>query len=302
MKYGKKIRIRKTIFFILTLIAYFFTIIYLFWFHDLLWSIVCIFFTFISFHFLFLDIKNTKFWKMILYLLWLFAITLIIFIVCNREINLFIILWALTLNVSLWALFYSLWMVDFDSISYFMRWWYIFSLIITTMYSISLIWMFQEFPFSCDWLEQASNKLIEFVEKPFTLTLNKLNKNKDINEIKDNNSSGLNNFEINDNSWTGITIITKINEIKESTIEQIMNEQESYNDNVCDMLLWEINSKFWSENFKRSVILLTYLLLYWFIRISFRIMSWFAFVLFKILYWCRIYKIKKIKKNVDEIF
>lgn len=327
LKESIKLKIRKIIFLSLTIVAYFFTVIYLFGLHDLLWSIVCIFFTFISFHFLFLDIKNMNIWKFILVLLWLFLITILLFWICKWEINFFIILWALWLNVAIWALFYSLWMISFNSIWYFMRWWYIFSLIITTMYSISLIWMFQQFPFTCDGLNEASNKLFEFVEKPFLLTFNKKHINDEKIDLQQNNEISISNEEsitwtnqfenvINNEielegveepeiSWNekkSNVVISKIAEIKSSTIDQVLDEQESYSSEMCELLLDWINSKFWLENFKRSVILLIYLLLYWFIRISFWVMSWIAFIIFKILYRCRVYRISETTKKVDEIY
>ena len=310
LKESTKLMIRKIIFLVLTLIAYFLSIIYLFWLHDLLWSIVCIFFTFISFHFLFLDIKELNIWKFILILLWLFVIGLILFFICKWEMNFFIILWLLWFNAAIWSLFYSLWMISFNSISYFMRWWYIFSLVITTMYSISLLGMFQQFPFTCEWLNDASDKLFEFIEKPFILIKSHWKNDENIEEntlienyiIISQNSWLIEN--VRNASWNDVIkpIISKITELKATTIDQVLDEQGSYSSNMCDMLLNEINSKFWLENFKRSVILLTYLLLYWFIRISFWVMSGIAFILFKIMYRCRVYRISETTKKVDEIY
>lgn len=311
IKESTKLMIRKIIFLVLTLIAYFLSIIYLFGLHDLLWSIVCIFFTFISFHFLFLDIKELNIWKFMLILLWLFFVWLILFFICKREINFFIVLWLLWFNAAIWSLFYSLWMISFNSISYFMRWWYIFSLIITTMYSISLLGMFQQFPFTCEWLNDASGKLFEFIEKPFMFIKSNDKNDKETSENKDNIISDIlmqNDFEwieeAQEVSWSSMIkpIISKITELKSTTIDQVLNEQDSYSSSMCELLLSEINSKFWLENFKRSVILLTYLLLYWFIRISFWVMSGIAFILFKIMYRCKVYRISETTKKVDEIY
>lgn len=321
LKETTKVKIRKTIFLLLTIIAYFLSVIYLFWLHDLLWSIVCIFFTFISFHFLFLDIKDMNIWKFLLILLCLFGVTMVLFLIFGREINFFIVLGALGLNVAIWALFYSLWMISFNSIGYFMRWWYIFSLIITTMYSISLIWMFQQFPFTCEWLNEASSKLFEFVEKPFLLTFSKkwdiekevvnnawietiLSWNELIYQAPVERDIYVNESKKLEVSWDekGESVVSKIAKIKSLTIDQVLNEQEYYSSSMCEFLLDEINSNFWLENFKRSAILLIYLLLYWFIRISFWVMSWIAFILFKILYWCRVYRISETTKKVDEIY
>lgn len=200
------------------------------------------------------------------------------------------------------------------------------------MYSISLIWMFQQFPFTCEWLNEASNKLFEFVEKPFLITFSKKqNEEKWIEHdwllIETITEDTVHYAPIDsdiieevdeqiplwgeDMSWDEIIswdekllkpVISKITELKSLTIDQVLDEQESYSSAVCELLLDEINSKFWIENFKRSAILLIYLLLYWFIRISFWVMSGIAFIIFKILYRCRVYKISQITKKVDEIY
>jgi hypothetical protein len=80
-----------------------------------------------------------------------------------------------------------------------------------------------------------------------------------------------------------------------------LNDQSDYSDWVCDLLLNKINSIFNLDNFKWSVILLSYLLLYGFVRIAFLFMSTIAFILFKILYLLKVYKIKKSNRTVDEI-
>lgn len=206
------------------------------------------------------------------------------------------------------------------------------------MYSISLIWMFQQFPFTCEWLNEASNKLFEFVEKPFLITFSKKQNDEkwmenglwmseiipeemayetliESNIIEESKKEEiLWDNEISDNkkaSWDDVVswdekilkpVISKITELKSLTIDQVLDEQESYSSAVCELLLDEINSKFWFENFKRSAILLIYLLLYWFIRISFWVMSGIAFIIFKILYRCRVYKISQTTKKVDEIY
>jgi len=51
--------------------------------------------------------------------------------------------------------------------------------LITISYSVALIGMFQKFPFTCQGLQDASNKLIYFVEKPFNFSVD--NENTDIN-------------------------------------------------------------------------------------------------------------------------
>ena len=302
----KKITVRSLIFAIITFAAYVLSIIYLFGLHDIFGSITFIFATFIFFHFLFLDIKNIKIWRFIVILLWLSVIEIVVFWLTPIETNSWIVLSLLAFNASVWALFYSLEMVDFNSISYFTRWWYIFTLCISIMYSIAFVGMFQSFPFTCQWLNDASNKMFEFVEKPFIMVkkrhLKEIDPSNKLNENVSNLVENINDMDVSSSKWsTENPIIEKINEFKSKTIDAVLADKTEYSDWVCDLLLGKINNILNSWWVKRSVILLSYLLLYWFIRIAIFVMSGVAFIIFKILYWCKVYKISKITKKVDEI-
>ena len=291
---------------ILTFGSYVLSIIYLFWLHDILWSITFIFLTFIFFHFLFIDLKNMNIRHFILILACLCAIEIPLFFILKREINARIILSLLMLNWAIWALFYSIEMINFNSIGYFTRWWYIFTLCISIMYSIAFVGMFQSFPFTCQWLDDASSKLFEFVEKPFVMIKNrKAEKTDNPNSFEKNVSnliSNINDVDISSSEWSSENpIINKINEFKAGTIDQILADKSEYSEWVCDLLLDEINSILANDWVKWSVILLSYFLLYWFIRIAVFVMSWVAFIIFKILYRCKAYKLVKKTKIVNEL-
>ena len=291
---------------ILTFGSYVLSIIYLFWLHDILWSITFIFLTFIFFHFLFIDLKNMNIRHFILILACLCAIEIPLFFILKREINARIILSLLMLNWAIWALFYSIEMINFNSIGYFTRWWYIFTLCISIMYSIAFVGMFQSFPFTCQWLDDASSKLFEFVEKPFAMIKNrKSEKTDNPNNFEKNVSnliSNINDVDISSSEWSSENpIINKINEFKAGTIDQILADKSEYSEWVCDLLLDEINSILANDWVKWSVILLSYFLLYWFIRIAIFVMSWVAFIIFKILYRCKAYKLVKKTKIVNEL-
>lgn len=303
---SKRSTIRCIIFAVLTFGSYALSILYLFWLHDILWSITFVFMTFIFFHFLFIDIENINLRYFILILAGLCIIEIPIFKLCWRELNIRIILSLLVFNGAIWALFYSLKMINFNSIWYFTRWWYIFTLFISITYSIAFIWMFQSFPFTCQWLDDASGKLFEFVEKPFAMIKNKNAENSEVsNKLEKNVSNLINNIndvDISSSEWsTENPIINKINSFKKNTIDQILADKSEYSEWVCDLLLNEINTILANDWVKRSVILLSYLLLYGFIRIAIFVMSGIAFIIFKILYWSKVYKISETTKKVDII-
>jgi len=304
----KKISLRCFIFIILTFWSYALSMLYLFGLHDILWSITFIFATFIFFHFLFIDIENMNIRYFILLLACLCILEIPLFMLCWRELNTRIILSLLVFNGAIWMLFYSLKMVDFNSIWYFTRWWYIFTLCISIMYSVAFVGMFQSFPFTCQWLNDASSKLFEFVEKPFVMIKSKNTEKaqQGTNKFEENVSNLINNINETEISAyegdSGNKLATKISEFKSNTINQIMADKSEYSEWVCDLLLDEINTILANDWVKRSVILLSYFLLYWFIRIAIFVMSWLAFIVFKILYRCKVYKISETTKKVYEIY
>lgn len=301
----KKMPVRFSVFLILTLWVYMLSIVYLFGLHDIFGSVTCILATFIFFHFLFIDIKKIELQYFIIILIALILFEIWLFFIFDREINVWIILSLIAYNWAIWALFFSLWMTSFNSISYFTRWWYIFTLFIAITYSIAFVWMFQKFPFTCQWLNDATGKMFEFVEKPFVMLKNRDNtkKNYEISKkvssiIKDINNTDVTNFEW---SLADTNIVEKFNKFKTNTIDQILADKSEYSDWMCDLLLDEINSIMENNGVKWSVILLSYFLLYGFIRIAIFVVSGIAFIIFKVLYRCKIYKLVQKSEKVDEI-
>jgi hypothetical protein len=215
-------------------------------------------------------------------------------------------------NFALFVLFYSLDTIEFSSISYFLKGWYVFTLFITITYSFVFIWIFRQFPFTCEWLRDASSKLVEFVEKPFVMPAKKIqntvsSKNQEhqaelVDEKVENIVMWFKWVKLFADSGSVLyPVVWKINLWKENTIDQIVSDQESYSQGMCNMLLAEINEKYRLKEFWFSAVILTYLLLFGFVRLSFFIMSFIWFLLFKLLYLIWIYKIIKIKKEVNEI-
>ncbi len=309
---SKKSKIRIAVFLFIVLVFYGFSFFYLFVAHNILASIVYIFGLFIFFHFLSLDIKKIK-------KLYVFCAILLITIVgiwylwtFNLDLNVFLICAILLLNMSLFFLFDWLRVLEFKSASYFLRWGYIFTLLITTAYSFALVWMFQKFPFTCEWLRSASNKMRVFIEKPFSFWSTKIVENQTwdssiytgstLDDKIKNILSDVKDVNILVGSWNTLEpIIFQINQWKTDTIDQIVLQQESYSIKVCEILLEEINNKYGLKEFRLSVILLSYFLLFGFVRIAIFIISFVSFIIFKILYLFGLYKITKQTKEVNDI-
>ncbi|MBU0626321.1 hypothetical protein KKG31_04155 [Patescibacteria group bacterium] len=84
-------------------------------------------------------------------------------------------------------------------------------------------------------------------------------------------------------------------------IQQVQEENVSASTGICDYLLGKVNEKFGLPEYRVSLVLLLFLLLYPFIRIVFRVMSFIAFVLFKLLYLTGVYKIKTETSVIEKI-
>lgn len=151
-------------------------------------------------------------------------------------------------------------------------------------------------------MQDASDKLIEFVEFPFRFSIDKIDVIKDSKISNNQENISFENDDLKklsyydrakdlDNEFQAILlkaknvevlpdpkndlspIIWQFNQWKESAVDQIINQQESYSSGMCDMLLEEINAKYNLKEFKLSAILLTYLLLFGFVRVAIFIMS-----------------------------
>ena len=306
-----KSKLRAYIFFVLVCVSYFFSIFYLYWNHDIFASIISIFFLFIFAHFLFIDCRKLSIKYVIFFALFLVLIALLLFLYFSWTINVWLFLSVLIYNSSFVALFYSLQSLWFNSISYFLRWGYLFTLVITIAYSFTFIWMFKYFPFTCEWLKDASNKLIEFVEKPIVAPFKKI---KTLSWNKDKASSDKVNKQMEEVllwfQWVEISakpntifnpMVVKINERKEDTIDELLADQKSYSLDVCNILLKEINEKYMLKELGLSAVMLIYFLLFGFIRLAIFVMSFIWFLMFKLLYWLWVYKIEKIQAEVLEI-
>lgn len=253
---------------------------------------------FIIFHFFYIEIYKYKF----RYFICLIAILTAGISVLWGHNNLQIILSIIVMNIGIIMLWYSLNpelknKIKFDSVSYFLSWWYIFTVWVSIAFWLAIIWFYNKFPFTCQSLDESSDKVIDTVTRPFEIWLEEANKIK----ITTKEFFGYNvddvlvlNQEINKKPsiyWN----ITKqlVNQIQEENIETTMW--------ICEYLLWKVNEKFDKPEYRISVSLLLFLLLYPFVRIVFRIMSFISYLLFKLCYITKIYEVEKIKTEVDKL-
>jgi len=192
-----------------------------------------------------------------------------------------------------------------DTATYFTTWGYMFTVFITIAYSLFIVGYYEKFPFTCEWLSEASNSVIETVTKPFKMGME---------EVKDIKDSAQDFFAT---KWWDVVDITeniiiktweeqpkfldKLSIYKTQLIDQTIEDNTKINMGICDYVLGEINTIYNTPGVKISVIALMFLLLYGFIRIEFWIMTGIGILLFKILHKSNIYRIKKVLKEVEEL-
>jgi len=294
------------IFFILALLFYVLIFLKLSHSIQILKSILFALIFFIFFHFLYFEIKHYKLRYTALILIILTIIERIIFWFWNIYTNLSILM----INVAVFMLaFYLQWQSRdkrfFDSRSYFTTGWYMFTVFIAIAYSISLFGTYAQFPFTCQDLSTASNNVIDFVAKPFQLWIQEAkdlkNQTKVIFEskVKDVLNPNLITNQKNP-SWMLGWISEKINNYKQTTLNTL-KDKSTFNMWICDYTLQQLNVKYLNPALKFSVIFLIFLISYPFIRVTLRVMQLIWFLIFKILYRLKTYKIKIVKREVEEI-
>jgi len=296
-----KVRIRFVLFTAIASFFYIMLIYSLFFMRDIFQSLLFVFLFFISFHFFYLEIKkyNLRYFFIAALILSIIESIFIWFNIRQYIVSL------LAFNIGIFAFITNIEVVikrkiRFNSLSYFTIWWYIFTAFTAITYSFAFLWMYSQFPFKCQDLSTASSNVIDFFTNPLKIWLEKAD------QIKDDtqsffNASLWNTLWKKDSLPPQTKLWILINDYRERMINQVVKDNKSVNMGICDYVLWEINSRYNKPVFQFSLILLMYLLFYPFLRIIFRIMSILWILIFKILFRAKVYNIKKVLKEVEEI-
>ena len=178
-----------------------------------------------------------------------------------------------------------------------------FTVFITLGYSFFVLGYYSKFPFTCQDLSDASSRVIHVFTNPVTKGMEKIKT--DTNALFNTKVQDIANIGQNISLQTQqshySTIIQKINIFKKNLIDQTIKDNTTVNMGICDYLLGQVNTIYENPAFKASVILLMFLIFYGFIRIVFWVMTGIAFVIFKILFACKVYHIKIVLKEVEDL-
>lgn len=304
-----KVWLRAVIFLAITFFAYIMSVYYIFSQHNILTFILFVLIFFLFWHFAYLHFLWTK-PRYIAYLM-LFLIWINILVFWYQSI--FMVLCNVSLHV---AIFMFIWYIDwssnnvvvFDSWSYFTSWGYMFTVFVTVSWSFALLWLYQKFPFTCQQLSDISNNVIDYTASPLKLSINKAN------EIKDKtakffsmkmwdlflNSDVLDKTVSVDKKYKE-NLINKALIYKQKYFDKTMKENDDVNMWMCDYLLDRVESVYQNTTFQVSIVILLFLLLYWFIRVTFWVMTILGFLLFRLLCLFRVYGFEKVSVEVDKI-
>lgn len=259
---------------------------------------------FLFFHFFYLEIRKFP----IKYLLMIMLIVSIVEWLFIGYSHIFLVLSAWCINAGIVMLGYNLQgeshdKVNRDTIGYLNVGGYIFTVFITVGYSLFVLWYYAKFPFTCQDLSNASNRVINVFTSPVAKGVEKVKtdtsaffstKVKDIAVIGQDIS-----LQTQQSSFS--TMVQKFNAFKKNLIDQTLKDNSTVNMGICDYLLGQINQIYENPAFKTSVILLMFLLLYGFVRIVFWVMTGIAFVMFKIMFALKAYRIHTEMKEVEDL-
>ena len=292
------------IFLWLTLIAYGLIFFKLFWQFLAFESMIYVMLFFIFFHFLYLEIRKLPIKYLAIVML---AVTIIQwFFIGYTNILLFASIFSINIGIVYLARLLQ-WSshekIKRNTLSYLTTWGYMFTVFITLWYSLFVLGYYEKFPFTCQNLSDASSRVINVFTNPVTASFGKIKANTDAlfnTKVKDIAAIGQ-NISLQTKQSTYSTLIQKFNTYKKNLVDQTFKDNTTVNMGICDYLLGQMNTIYSNPAFKTSVILLMFLLFYGFIRIEFRVMTGIAFLIFKLLFALKVYRIKTVMKEVEDL-
>lgn len=292
------------IFLWLSLISYVLIFFRLFWQFFAIESMLYVMLFFVFFHFLYLEIRKLPIKYLAIVMLAISIIqgffigyTNILLVASMLSINIWIIYLARLLQGSSYD------KIKRDTLSYLTTWGYMFTVFITLGYSFFVLGYYTKFPFTCQDLSDTSSRVIHVFTNPVTKGMEKIKTDTDAlfnTKIKDI-ATIWQDISLQTKQSSYSLLIQKFNIYKKNIIDQTLKDNSTVNMGICDYLLGQVNTIYENPAFKASVILLMFLIFYGFIRIVFWVMTGIAFVLFKLLFALKVYRIKIVLKEVEDL-
>lgn len=289
---------------ILSFIAYVLLFSTLFLNFVVITSMIYVLVFFLFFHFFYLEIRKLP----IKYLLVVMVIVSLLEGVFIWYSHIFLVLSAWCINAGIVMLAWHLQgasndKIRFSSLDYFNVGGYIFTVFITVGYSFFVLGYYAKFPFTCQDLSNASNRVINLFTRPVTAGVAKIKTDTSgffTTKVKDIAVIGQ-DISLQTKQSNYSMIIQKFNTYKKNLIEQTIKDNSTVNMGICDYLLGQMNQIYENPTFKASVILLMFLILYGFVRLVFWVMTGIALLIFKTLFGFKAYRVTTVLREVEDL-
>ena len=308
-------KIRMILVFLINVLAYLFAVFQLFFQERLLYSMVPLLIFFVVFHFAILEIRRHKMRR-------------VRGLFCLAAIVEMLLLWFKNWQVPVTVIVFNLGIIflgsslkwasggrrKFSPWGYFTAGAYIFSMFMTVSYSLFLIGGKGNFDLSCTNIQESSDSFVDTMMTPFTLGKKQMQIlgsgavqlkesiadffSSDVDDVVETVEK-VEIIPVEDESL-GDKIIWKFSEIK-TNISTAVDENTKVSLWICDLILKKIEKLYEHPGVQFAIVFLMWLLLYPFVRIAFWIVTAIGFALFKLLYLLRVYRKKKVVKEVEEV-
>jgi len=316
-KKSNLLKIRVVLVYTISIIVYWIAIYLLLIQGKILPSLLWVLIFFGLFHYVFLDFRHRGM-KYIWIIFGLLSVLEIIIIdYYNREVIISILVF--NMGIIVLALFLNSESTEkriFKSWSYFTVWGYIFAVFTSIAYWLFLLWWNTTFKLDCNVLHSASENFVDYFAKPFKLWFSEVKDTK--NKIGDFFESEVADFlhagKVLSSQSSHTEIVTELPENNsllqkartqiswlQDKIDTMLNDSSVVNLWICEFLLSKIKERSNLPVFQFSMLVLVFFLVLPFVRIAMWVISIISFILFKILFRLKVYRIHKVKQEVEEI-
>ncbi len=312
-------------------ISFYVLSVYFFFFDEkiVLWLLFSILF-FLFAHYFIIELKKTQEVNLLL-IVW---ITTLFLLFINWFDNFFYVLWIILFNIWVFFLLSTIYdeiynRINISSYKLFTRWIKIYTLFLSLTFAVAFLWTYRTFDLTCNQISSSTSQFSNYTMEMFwfsTQSIWETNIQDVVDYIWKNNwlVNMLSWWKLDNLSWSMLTWsnLTWENNIENSfkwvenitfwsflntdfyksiVFNQIMENKQILNDNICELVVWKIKEKYQDPKFQFSVMFLLFVLFYPLIRLALFIFSLINFIFFKLMNLVKIYKFKTVVDDVESI-
>lgn len=326
---------RKNFIIVLTISSYILSVYFFFFDAKILFWLLFAFVFFLFVHYFLIELKKTQETNLLL-VVW--VVTLFLLFV-NGFGNFFYVLWIILFNVwvffLLWTIYDEIYnRINISSYKLFTRWIKIYTLFLSLTFAVAFLWTYRTFDLTCNQISSLTSQFSDYTIRMFWFDIQSIWKTsiKDVLDyIWKNNwlADMISWWKLDNLSWSILswydltwTIINWENNMENSfewvhnitfssflntdfyksiIFNQIMENKQILNDNICELVVWKIKEKYQDFKFQFSVMFLFFVLFYPLIRLVLFVFSLINLIFFKLMNLMKIYKFKTVVDDVEII-